>query len=384
VPPAIRTARTAAEVDDLRGLWQRVRWSRQDADIDYFLAVTGSVGGDARPHVLAYEDGGSPQMLVARVESTRLAASFGYKEVYRPRVRCLTLVHGGVSAPDDVSTSQRLLAEVDRALSGGEADLAVMPSLRRDSAFFRAARDHARGLRADRFPQAGTHRRLVLPDSYDAFLASRAKKTRDGVKRYRNRIEREFGADVTTAVLRRSGEIDQIFRELGAIAQKTYQHGLGVAFADTPYQRSLVATGLSHGWYRAYVMYLRGVPIAFWPGYSYNGTFFIGTPGYDPAFADYRVGMYLQMKMIDDLCVDPEVTALDYGFGDAEYKRRFSNESWDEETVILFGTSLRALRVSALRTGVLASDRAARRMLAATGMLDRVKRRWRGRLAQGD
>jgi CelD/BcsL family acetyltransferase involved in cellulose biosynthesis len=379
----IRTARTVGEAEALREPWSRVRWPRYDADIDFFLALLRSVGGDARPHVLAYGDAGSPKMLVARVERTRLTASFGYKQVHRPRVRALTLVHGGMSAPDDEVAAERFVAEIDGALRRREADVAVLPSLRTDSALYHAARRRARGLRAGRFHEVGTHRRLVVPDTFDAFLGSLAKKTREGVKRYAKRLSRAFEDSVETTVLREPGDIDRIFVDLEAVAARTYQRGLGVAFADTPAQRSLVSLGLERGWYRVWVLYLEGAPVAFWPGYAYNGTFFIGTPGYDPSFADNRVGMYLQMRMIEDLCADPGVQVLDYGFGDAEYKRRFGSESWEEQTVAIFGPSARALGISAIRTAVLASDRGARRLLTAAGVLDRVKRWWRGRLAGG-
>jgi CelD/BcsL family acetyltransferase involved in cellulose biosynthesis len=382
VPSEITTARTVAEVEALRDRWNRIRWPRHDADIDFYLQVLRWGGTEARPHVLAYEDHGSPRMFVARVEKTRLAASFGYKQIHRPRVRNLTLVHGGMPDPDDDQAAHSFLGEVDRALRAGEADVAVFPSLRRDTALFRAASGWTRGLRVGRFAEVATHRRLELPASYEAFVASLAKKTRDGVKRYANRLRREFGNHISTEVIRRPDELDRVFQDVEPVARKTYQRGLGVALADTPAQRELVGLGLARGWFRVWVLRLQGAPIAFWPGYAYNGSFFIGTPGYDPAFAEFRVGMFLQMRMIEDLCADPDVHVLDYGFGDAEYKRRFGNESWEEETVMIFAPSLRALRINAVRTGVLASDRGARRLLLATGSLDRVKRAWRGRLAR--
>ena len=74
--------------------------------------------------------------------------------------------------------------------------------------------------------------------------------------------------------------------EVETVAALTYQRGLGVAAADTPEQRALVELALERGWFRMYVLSLGGEPVAFWSGAGYDRTFFIGTPGYDPAFAE--------------------------------------------------------------------------------------------------
>ena len=80
---------------------------------------------------------------------------------------------------------------------------------------------------------------------------------------------------------------------------------------------------MERGWFRAYVLYLDDEPVAFWQGQAYNGVFSTGVPGFDPAYADHRVGNYVLFKLIADLCADESIETLDYGFGDAEYKRRF-------------------------------------------------------------
>ena len=97
-------------------------------------------------------------------------------------------------------------------------------------------------------------------------------------------------------------------------------------------RRATVAA--EHGWFRAHMLYLDGAPIAFCGGEGFRRALPLRHPGYDPEYADYRVGNYVLMKLIEDLCEDPELTLLDFGFGDAEYKRRFGDRSWSEEDVL--------------------------------------------------
>ncbi len=165
------------------------------------------------------------------------------------------------------------------------------------------------------------------------------------------------------------------------MAAKTYQGGLGVALRDDERNRRLVGLGLERGWFRTWVLYLDGAPAAFWPGWIYDRTFYIGTPGYEPSLGDYRPGQYVLMRVFADLCSDPEVDACDFGFGDSEYKRRFSNEEWAEADVLVFAPTLKGLRLNAGRTAVRLADRGLRAAAAKTGIGEPLKRAWRRRLS---
>src|SRR5262249_1232475 len=120
---------------------------------------------------------------------------------------------------------------------------------------------------------------------------------------------------------------------------------------------------------------------AFWPGWLYNRSFYIGTPGYEPELADYRLGQYVLMRLISDLCADAEVDVCDFGGGDAEYKRRFASESWEETDVLIFAPTLHGAHLNFMRTAVAASARALRWGVAKLGVEEKLKQAWRRRLA---
>ena len=262
-------------------------------------------------------------------------------------------------------------------LSRGEVDVVSLLGLRIGTALHRDAMGLGGPLRRQLFTPRRLHWRLELPANLDQFLASRSKSTREGVKRYGKRLEKAFGSDLSVELLRESSDLDRIAHDLDVVAQTTYQAGLGVAFSDVEEQRRRVALGLERGWFRAWVLSIAGTPVAFWHGYAYNRTFVIGIPGYDPEYTDHRVGTFLQMRMIGDLCADPDVDAIDYGRGDAEYKRRFGTESWEEQDTVVFAPSLRGVAINTIRNTILGSAQGARRALTAVGVADQIKKRWR-------
>ncbi len=377
----VTTARTVAELETVRDAWHAFRWPRVDADLDFLAALIEASPGDVRPHVSVLEAGGEPRaMLVGRVERTRLETHVGYRTVLRPGVRMLTVAHGGLAGGD--AWSSALVEEAERTLAAGEADVASLPSLRSDSALYSSARAKPSWRSRDRMASVQAHRRLELPGSFDEFLRSRSKSTRESIKRYSRKLEAALGDRLSFRLFDAAGEIDELFSAVEPIAVKTYQRGLGVALGDDPRNRRLISLGLERGWFKVWVLSLADEPVAFWPGWLYDRTFFIGTPGYDPALSEHRLGQYVLMRVIGDLCEDSGADACDFGFGDSEYKRRFSNQEWEEGDVLVFAPSLKGARLNFSRTAVLLGERGLRRAVARAGLEERLKRGWRRRLSR--
>jgi CelD/BcsL family acetyltransferase involved in cellulose biosynthesis len=137
---------------------------------------------------------------------------------------------------------------------------------------------------------------------------------------------------------------------------------------------------MEHGWFRGYVLYLDGKPVAFHHGELYGGRFRLGRPGYDPDFASLRVGVYLLLYLIEDLCRDETARVLDYGAGDADYKRRLGTRSWQEDNVIIFAPTVYAASVNLVRTVLLTVVGLGKRAVGKGELYGRIQRGWRNRL----
>jgi CelD/BcsL family acetyltransferase involved in cellulose biosynthesis len=380
----VRVATTVEDVEDLRPAWLELRGNRVTSDPDYFLSLLESEPRIVRPHVLLIEKDGTPSgLVVGRIEERRIACRIGHKQVYAPRVRSLTVSYGGFLGQAAYEDAPVVVDRLKDALAQREADVVFSKSVPADAAVHDLAgggsiltRQHAAG------PEA--HWQLELPASFDDFLASKSSRSRGRIRRYRKRLLDAHGDSLEIKVFTRPDEIDLLFAEIEAVSSKTYQHRLGIGFADSGLQRWLIALYLEHGWFRAYVLYVEGAPIAFWCGNLYNGTFQTGETGYDPAYGDLHPGTFLLMRMIEDLCEDDGARVVDYGFGDAEYKHTFGSTCFHERDLMLFGPSRRAVSVNLLRTTVLGADQLARKTLGRSGHLSRIKRWRRSTGAAGD
>lgn len=371
-------ARSVDEAARLRAAWERLAPADVNADPDVFLSMLETLEDAVRPHVLLAESNGTPKaMLVARLDHAQVPVRLGYRQLYAPRLRALTVVQGGLLGADTGEPVGVLFEEVQAALARGEADVLRLRRVRVDSELHRLARERPRWTTRGRAGQRSLRWRLQLPESLDAILQTQSTRTRGNHRRYARRLEEELGDRLAFDVYREPGDLEQVIRASEAVSVKTYQHRLGAGFAADPSELRLLDLGAKRGWLRAFVLSVDGEPCAFWLGLVYGGVFFTGPTGYDPALGHLRLGTYVLMKMLEYLCGDDDVDEVDYGIGDAEYKRHFGTESWLEEDVLVFAPSFRGVRVNLTRTVILSTAAAAQRGPGLQG----VKRRWRARLA---
>jgi CelD/BcsL family acetyltransferase involved in cellulose biosynthesis len=377
----VHVIRHEAELAAIRDAWLRLQHDQIAADPDFFVTSLRVDPKIVRPHVLALvRDGAVDAMLVGRIEQAELPVRLGYGTIYAPKLRSLTIVYGGILGHVDEDVFRLLLGSLRESLRKREADVVAFRWLPVDSPFSRIASTEPPFLSRQHVSQPETHWELTLPRSVDDILKPLSSGSRSGIRRYARRVESEFGDGLSVRIFKRPDELDDFFRDVETVAATTYQRGLGVSFGDTPPHRERARCCMERGWFRGYVLYRDGRPCAFHHGELYGGRFRHGRPGYDPQFADLRVGTYLLLKMFDDLCRDDEARVVDYGIGEAEFKNRFGTASWLEANVVIVAPTVRATSINVLRTVLLLASRGARRILGRGKLFHMIRRGWRRRL----
>lgn len=378
----IEVARDVTEVLALRDAWQKLAVD-PNADIDFYLSIVQSRKEVLRPHVVVLRRGGIVRsILVGRVERKALEVGLGYRKVNLLPARFLTVIHGGLLGDDSEENVSALVGSIFKSLRVGEADVAWLYGLDADSAFHRVAGRMGGFLTRDHFPARIARWKVQLPATYEDLYGRLSGNTRHNLKRYAKRLREAAGNQVTVRSFRNPGDIEWVLSDTEAVAMKTYHRGLGVGFLHNNETRRIMTLAANRGWLRAYVLYLAGKPCAFWNGVLYKRTFFTWTTGYDPDFSDSRPGMFLLRIMIEDLCREKAADEVDFGFGDAQYKRDWCHDGWYQASLLLFAPTLKGVFLNLLRSPLLAASNAARSILVRTAALQRIKRGWRDRLAR--
>jgi hypothetical protein len=382
--PQVRVLRSIPELASVRDAWLRLQGDEIVADPDFFEA-SQSDPAVLRPHVVVLERDGEPEAIfVARIEQLRLTSRLGYKIVFSPEVRSITVLNGGILGTVDEDTFREMLACIRTSLADGEADIAMFRYLPVDSPFYRIASSEVPFLGRQHFGDSELRWELELPGSVDDILRLSSSKTRQRLMSYVRKLERTYEGRLAVRRYTQPDEVDDFFHAVEAVAPKTYQHALGVALSDTPVHRERTSLSLERGWFRGYVLELDGRPCSFQYGELYRGRFRLGRPGYDPALAHLRVGTYVLLKAFDDLCADETARIVDFGIGEADYKERFGTTSVREGSVIVYAPTFRGARLNLTRTALQTSIRATKR-IAGRGKLARsLRRRFRERARPPD
>jgi len=374
-------ARTLDDVVATADLWRSWR-CHPNSDIDAYLYTLASRSDVLGPYVISVLRGDVPEaLLVGRREWMSVPIRIGYGKLFEFKVRALTFIYGGLLGHLSLDASRAAVRQVLCSLKTGEADVAFFNHLNADSHLHSCVTTMPGFCARDPFPSLQIHRAMTVPESVDAFGLRLSPKVRKNQRWQARKLEADHAGGAKVTCFRDVSELDVMFRDVEEVARKTYQRGLGVGFVNSPEMRGRLELSARKGWLRAFVLYVGGVPWAFWIGTAYGQAFHSDFMGYDPAHSRYSPGMYLVMKVIEQFCnrTSPVgIKEIDFGLGDAQYKQILGDSEWQDVSVYIFGRSIKGLTTSLLRTPALLVERAARACLQRTGLVSRTKRIWRG------
>jgi len=108
----VATVRTLDELEALRDEWLPLIASSITTHPDYYRAVIETEPQVEAPYVLTVRrDGRLEAMLLARYERIPLPCKLGYRTVYAPRVRSITVIYEGYLGPLEATGVETLAEE---------------------------------------------------------------------------------------------------------------------------------------------------------------------------------------------------------------------------------------------------------------------------------
>lgn len=165
------------------------------------------------------------------------------------------------------------------------------------------------------------HWRIVFPETPGDYWAEQfSKKARYNLRRSCRLL------DHTVTCYRRPEDVEAFLTHAAAVSRASWQaKRFGVRVRGTDAERVTLGTAARLGALRSYVLFHHDQPLAFVLGYQWNGRYAYEEIAYDAAWAKQSPGSVLLVGLIDDLIGRDTPREVDFGLGDAEYKRLFGN-----------------------------------------------------------
>lgn len=369
----------------LREPWLRLRErcgvQSPNTDPDRFLAVVGALP-ETRPHVVLLGPPESPRaLIVARFSRRRAAHRFGFLAVPGIPVRFLDITYGGLLAIDR-NAAQLAATYVAALLAGRTLDAVFANHIPVLSVARQAIINHGTLRHALCLDQPEPHW-VIRPDPTDAEfgLGSLSGRTRRTLRREWRKLNEAVG-DARVVMFSRTHDVNRIIEGAAQITSATFHDKLGNPFRDVPIWRGPVELEARRGALRAFFLCAQETPIAFFIGSLYGSTLFLDATGYLPQHAAHSPGKHLLLQLIRH-CASESIATIDFGFGDAEYKRIYGTESWLEQSVRLYGRTARATLAWMLDAAATRGAAGLRAAATRLGAIRRIKSTWRRRLTRG-
>ena len=376
------------EIEAIRSVWERMQreepYPVPNADIDRYLCVIKTSGDDVQPHIMVIERDGLPAAVtIGRIEKRRLDLKLGYKTLFSPTLRCLSIVYGGIIGKPPTEICKVLIDELMNMLRRRQVDLVFFNHLGIDSPVYNLCKTMPCFFSRTHFVSAEPHWQTSIPDSVEEFYNNIPNSRKRRWRRDVRQLEKISSSEIKIVCYHELHDVDYLIDVACRINESTYKSGLAVGFTDSSVNRALLEQSARDGRLRAYILYVGDEPCAFQFDVLYGKAQFTEFGSFDPRWSRGSPGTVLLIKVLEQICQDSEVSIMDYGFGHALYKSKFGTNHWMEENVCIYATRLRPVLINMAMSADLAFCRLLNRAAKSLNMDSWVKRNWRRMIRKG-
>lgn len=168
---------------------------------------------------------------------------------------------------------------------------------------------------------------LELPAKFDEYLGQFGKKKRYNLKRQVRLMEDAYGGEMHADCIIREDQIEFFLATAGIVAEGSWKDDRHTAaFARTASNHHRYADLARRGLLRGYLLRHGERPVASVLGFQFENTYHYADIAYVQSDVHLSPGSVLLYLIIRDLIENTAVRSVNFGMGDADYKRQFGNQ----------------------------------------------------------
>jgi CelD/BcsL family acetyltransferase involved in cellulose biosynthesis len=231
-------------------------------------------------------------------------------------------------------------------------------------------------------PATSVHYFVEPGSSFGEYLGRMPRKCRHELLRKMRRFTERSRGEIDLRVYRSPAEASVFYPLACALSRKTYQHRLlDVGLAETAAFEAELIGQTQRDAMRGYLLFYREAPIAYAYCTVAGDCLRFRFIGYDPQFADLSAGIVLIYGAMASAIDEGRFALIDFGSGEAQYKRSFATGSLRCATVFLFRPTIRNLVIVVAHRACIAASDGCVLLLSRLGIKHRIKRYFRTRRA---
>jgi hypothetical protein len=182
---------------------------------------------------------------------------------------------------------------------------------------------------------------VSLPSTMQDYFAKFKKKRRYNLKRQVRLLWSDYCGDVEMSCITRAEDVPILMKTVRSVVEHSWKaSGLGTPLSQIAVDAHILAKLATRGLLRAYVLRIKGGPVAYVIGYEFNNIYHYADIGYDSRFESHSPGNVLLLLVIQDLIEVAKSQCLNFGISDAQYKRIFANKHIHDATLLMLRPGL--------------------------------------------
>jgi len=282
--------------------------------------------------------------------------------------------YGLLGGYNNLNHSKIFIKKLLDNLKKSDIDYVFFNLLRKNTAVSSTVLNIKNPLIKDFTPDYEKHFLLKVPESLESFLSTKNKQSRHNLKKLIKRLEKEYDGKYQVRIFTDEEEVEQCFEDMENIAQKSYLRALNVGFTLTENQLYKNKWLANKGYFRSYILYLNKIPVAFIQGTIYKRHFLGENMAFNMDYEKWRLGRYLQLKLIEDISQTKCADFIDFGYGPDSYKQSFSSQEYDDIRVKMCLPKLSNLPFKITFTVSTCLNKLTRELLKKTKLYDRARK----------
>jgi CelD/BcsL family acetyltransferase involved in cellulose biosynthesis len=346
-----------------------------------FTATVRSMGDAVSPHVVVIADDRMPRAIVIGRRSIRRARiRVGHSHVPSPRLRCLDVVYDGLITDGSAAAAGAVRAHLSDLIASRSVDLVTINAMPVDHEVSdRISCSHTLGADVHR-EAAEPHWRFAFADgSFDKTIGRFSRKHRYNIRRTDRLLSERFDGQLELRPISSADELPGFLREADSILASSYQHRLTGGWSTVERLNAVLRAAAERGQLCCFALHGRGRAIAFQKGVICGDCYWLLSTAFDANHRRHSPGRVLLVRAMEHLHA-LGISAIDYGFGDAAYKRMYGTECQHEVTLQIHGRTHSAQIARYQRSLIEGAVSRAQWVAERFGVSNTMRRIWRAHL----
>jgi len=367
--------KSVQEMEKIKSDWMAMQW-QPDHDYDNFIALLNIRKEIEKPYIIVINNG-VKGIIAGRIENGYMPIKFGYWTLFKMPVRTLTVGYGGISGEIQKQAPEQVRGQIEDVYKDERVDIVVIENININSNLYKLLSNDVNQKKPTLMMPITRQWTITVQATYELYWASLSKNVKKNMKNYSNRLTKKYGQSLEIKKYRNIDEINQLLEDTETIARNTYHRGLGVGFILNDESRNYYRTMLERDAHRSYILYIDKTPIAFWSATKYKNVFYMIATGFLPEYRDDHIGTYLLLKAIEDSMDDKSVEKIDFGLGDAEYKKIFCDECNELTTLMMYSGNTKGKILYMTSALICKLEDTVKALLNKYKIEGKIKQKWR-------